>query len=109
MKEYIEKQDGGLMFEGMYIPASKSNRHFREFLDLEKRGEAKRISDSTFDVWGDVKRKRNNELTASDWTQVEDNHLSARQKSAWRAYRQQLRDITETFNKPENVVWPKRP
>lgn len=41
-----------------------------------------------------VRGQRNAKLAESDWTQLPDAPLSAEEKAAWAAYRQQLRDIT---------------
>ena len=109
MKDYIEHPDGTLVFEGMSIPGDNGNRHYREFLELEMQGLARRISAPPIDPWIEVRGERDGKLKESDWTQVSDNKLTNKQKSEWRAYRNQLRDITTTFNKAENVAWPEPP
>jgi len=110
MKDYIEHpEDGTLVFEGMNIPAKNGNRHYREFLELERQGLARKVSAPPIDPWVEVRGTRNSLLSGSDWTQVSDNKLSGKQKSQWRAYRNQLREIPTTFNKAENVVWPRPP
>lgn len=51
-------------------------------------------------------------LKASDWTQVPDSPLSESDKIAWRAYRQELRDLPQNYpeNVPfEDVVFPNPP
>jgi len=108
MKEYIEKSDGSLLGEGMSIPADISNRHYREFLELKRQGQVKVIKEEV-NVWAEVKSIRNGILSSSDWTQIPDNGLSSRNKSEWRDYRNRIRNITKTFNKPEKVVWPSAP
>lgn len=58
----------------------------------------------------DIRVKRNNWLKNSDWTQLPD--VPEAISSAWLAYRQELRDITETdafINDPANIVWPNEP
>lgn len=52
---------------------------------------------------------RNALLAESDWTQLPDVPISAEQKAAWAAYRQQLRDITDQPGFPDNIVWPANP
>ena len=60
-----------------------------------------------------VRNQRDQLLAQSDWTQMADSPLSAEQKAAWAAYRQQLRDLpTNILADIENwfdVVFPNRP
>jgi len=44
-----------------------------------------------------IRNIRNSLLSSSDWTQVSDNNLSEIEKQEWAAYRQELRDITESL------------
>lgn len=46
-------------------------------------------------VMQSVRQERDKHLAASDWTQFDNSPLSAEAKSAWAAYRQALRDITQ--------------
>lgn len=48
-------------------------------------------------------------LSQCDWTQVPDAPLTAEQKAAWAAYRQELRDLTTQEGFPWNVTWPTKP
>ena len=54
-------------------------------------------------TWEMIRDKRNGLLDKSDYTQVPD---FPGDKAAWASYRQELRDIPQTFDKPEQVVWP---
>lgn len=56
-----------------------------------------------------LRRKRDKLLAASDYTQLPDAPLTAAQKTAWGTYRQQLRDLPETFDNPADVDWPRAP
>ncbi len=56
--------------------------------------------------WPVVRSRRNQLLTASDWTQLPDVPLAT--KEAWAIYRQALRDITLQPD-PFNIVWPVPP
>jgi hypothetical protein len=60
-------------------------------------------------AWGRVRAERDRLLTACDWTQVADAPLTADEKQAWADYRQALRDVPQTFDSPEDVVWPEAP
>jgi hypothetical protein len=48
-------------------------------------------------------------LSESDWSQVSDNSLSEIQRESWRQYRQELRDITDSFSNPKDIVFPDMP
>ena len=63
---------------------------------------AEPISDE--DAWAIVRSMRNNELTASDWTQLPDSPLTPEIKAEWAVYRQALRDVTTQEN-PREIVW----
>jgi len=54
-----------------------------------------------------VRNKRNDLLTKSDWTQAKD--IPDEISSLWVNYRQELRDITKQANFPWNVNWPSIP
>jgi len=51
--------------------------------------------------------ERNRKISETDWTQMED--IPQVTRDAWKPYRQALRDITQTYNSPEDVVWPEKP
>lgn len=55
---------------------------------------------------GEVRAERNRRIAASDWTQMPDAPLNAKQKSAWAAYRQALRDLPAQVTYLDNVEWP---
>ena len=55
-----------------------------------------------------IRKTRKVLLAESDWTQLPDNGLSDAHRAEWAAYRQQLRDITDTVDL-NNVVWPIAP
>jgi hypothetical protein len=53
-----------------------------------------------------VRAKRNQLLTETDWTQVED---TSADKAAYAIYRQALRDITDQDGFPFDINWPELP
>jgi len=58
--------------------------------------------------WNDVLSKRNGLLVESDWTQLRD--VSLGDNPEWVSYRQQLRDIPQTYaSDPRLIVWPVKP
>lgn len=60
-------------------------------------------------TWEQIRFKRDNRLSACDWTQLPDVQMDEPAIQAWRDYRQALRDITETFADPSEIVWPTKP
>ena len=54
-----------------------------------------------------ARTKRDQLLTACDWTQTADQPEST--KTKWQPYRQELRDITLQEGFPNNVIWPIKP
>lgn len=62
-------------------------------------------SDSSWEI---VRAKRDYLLKSTDWTAT--NGCTA-SPMAWVEYRQQLRDLPQTFadNNPEDVIWPEQP
>lgn len=53
-----------------------------------------------------ARRKRDELLMTSDWTQVDDSPVD---KSAWATYRQLLRDVPSQAGFPVNITWPTEP
>ena len=51
-----------------------------------------------------ARAKRDQLLTASDWTQTADQSDAI--KAKWQSYRQDLRDITEQAGFPNTITWP---
>lgn len=67
------------------------------------------FSDAQGPSWEEVRVRRSLQLAHSDWTQLSDAPLTEEEKVAWAAYRQQLRDIPQSFSAPEDVVFPVEP
>ena len=53
-----------------------------------------------------IRRSRNQMLSETDWTQLEDSPVN---KAVWATYRQALRDISAQEGFPWNVQWPEKP
>ena len=56
-----------------------------------------------------IKNYRNQQLLASDWTQLPDIETNKVDVAAWRAYRQQLRDMLDQGVPPKQIVFPTPP
>ena len=54
-----------------------------------------------------LRRYRTYLLQQCDWTQFPD--VPEETRTAWQTYRQQLRDITNTYSSLDDVVWPTKP
>jgi hypothetical protein len=65
------------------------------------------IPDEVF--WERLRGQRNYMLATSDWSQLTDAPLTSAEKSAWAAYRQELRDLPENTEDPKEVTWPLQP
>jgi len=57
-------------------------------------------------TWESVRKKRNKLLKNSDFTQMPDYPGDT---LAYAIYRQKLRDIPQTYDNPDNVIWPDVP
>lgn len=66
----------------------------------------------TTELFNQIRHLRNQKLYASDWTQAADSPLSEEQKTAWRTYRQSLRDFVANNSDAtdlDSLVWPTEP
>ena len=59
--------------------------------------------------WEIIRNRRSRLMFETDWTQVPDCQLSDGKKAEFTNYRQILRDIPQTYSKPDDVVWPVKP
>lgn len=59
-------------------------------------------------TWDEIRAERVPLLDAAD-IEINKRMDTAGNASAWRAYRQELRDITMAFTAPDLVVWPTPP
>ncbi len=66
------------------------------------------IQEETEQKWREIREKRNRLLFECDWTQIPDSPFSEEKREGWRAYRQELRDITN-YDSPDHVIWPNEP
>jgi len=71
--------------------------------------EAELASRQAAHPWRVARGKRDDLLRKSDWTAVTDTVLSEADQTAWAEYRQDLRDIPQTYDDAGDVVWPDAP
>lgn len=57
----------------------------------------------------EARTQRDSLLAACDWTQMPDSPLSEKEKVAYQAYRQALRDVPQQEGFPEAINWPEEP
>jgi hypothetical protein len=58
-------------------------------------------------TWDTFKAFRDIELSKTDWLALPDVNISNKQQ--WLQYRQQIRDIPQEYNSPDQIVWPLKP
>ena len=59
--------------------------------------------------WREVRRQRDILISQTDHTQMLDSPLSDSKKSEFTAYRQALRDLPQSTDNPDEIVWPVKP
>lgn len=59
--------------------------------------------------WENVKNARNELLSKTDWTQLTDSPIPAELKAEFATYRQALRDLPQSTDNPDKIVWPVKP
>ena len=57
----------------------------------------------------ELRRVRNDKLSETDWVVTMHKELGTNIPTAWKTYRQALRDITDTYTSLDDVVWPEKP
>ena len=57
----------------------------------------------------DLRAVRNGMLSNSDWVVTMHKELGTNIPTAWKTYRQALRDITKDYTSLDDVVWPEKP
>jgi len=82
-----------------------------EYIELTAEEEAE--LDAMFEAadldFSQVRSQRNATLGNCDWTQLGDAPLTDEQKAEWERYRQDLRDLPQTYSRVSEVVWPTPP
>ena len=111
--------------DGVYnIKYYASKRDAEEILDNEGKSHSPKqyvqshfVGDDTAkdkrileEKWAEIRRRRNRELTESDWVVVKakEEHINASIPSDWVDYRTELRDITKQSD-PDDITWPTKP
>jgi hypothetical protein len=98
----IQKTEGINVFK---IPLAEGNRHYAEYLEWVAAGNTPDPAE-TVDPWEAIRQKRDALIRKSDWTMTPGATVDQAQ---WTAYRQILRDLPQTYENAEDVVWPTVP
>lgn len=61
------------------------------------------------EAWSRVRNHRDILVKETDFTQVSDSPLAQEKKAEFTAYRQALRDLPQTYDNPDDIVWPTKP
>ena len=63
------------------------------------------VDQTDSEQWATIRVDRDRKLTASDWMANSDVTMS----SAWKTYRQALRDLPASESDPDDITWPTEP
>ena len=119
--QYAADENGNVIIEsitelGIYEQAIEMFNNEKQRLEEVKKAEeeAKKAeeeaqAEAERDYWEELRSLRDQKLTQCDWTQIADAPLTEEQKTAWRTYRQALRDLPANTEDPKNPVWPTAP
>lgn len=97
---------------GVFVKRDAQNRIIEKYWDFRE-GVAEEFVEGDPDIfvpltWDDIRSKRNTLLKESDFAEYS-RRLTPDKKTAWLAYRDELFDLPETFNDPNEVIWPEKP
>ena len=111
---YFEGQEKCVKIVSDVSPTEATPVKDPETGEITIQADPQKIEDHKATLWSQLRTERNRLLQQSDWTQLQDAHLSAEKKSAWADYRQALRDLPDevSITSPEDLVsidWPLDP
>lgn len=89
----------------VFIPMDTRNTDYQEYLEWVAQGNTPQPADQP-DAWEAIRQKRDALIRESDWTMTPGATVDQAQ---WTAYRQVLRDLPQTYENAEDVVWPTVP
>ena len=91
--------------DNAWIPKTEGNRDYQQYLEWVAEGNTPEPAE-TSDPWQATREKRDGLILQSDWTMTPGATVDQAQ---WTAYRQVLRDLPQTYENAEDVVWPTAP
>jgi len=63
------------------------------------------VDQTDVEQWASIRAERDSKLIDSDWRGMSDVTMS----SAWKTYRQALRDLPASESDPDDITWPDEP
>ena len=112
MKNYqlVNNRDGNLACISIVgtnysIPINTDNTDYQDYLEWLAEGNTPESANQP-DAWDAIRQKRDQLIRDSDWTMTPGATVDQAQ---WTAYRQVLRDLPQTYENAEDVVWPTVP
>ena len=60
-------------------------------------------------LWNQIRINRAVKLKETDWTQMADAPLSVEKQAEFAAYRKALRDLPQSTDNQDEIVWPDKP
>ena len=88
-----------------FVPFDGGNKDYQEYLEWVDEGNTPQSPDQP-NNWEVIRQKRDRLIRESDWTMTPGATVDQAQ---WAAYRQVLRDLPQTYENAEDVVWPTVP
>jgi hypothetical protein len=88
-----------------FVPFDDGNKDYQEYLEWVDEGNTPQSPDQP-NNWEVIRQKRDRLIRESDWTMTPGATVDQAQ---WTAYRQVLRDLPQTYENAEDVVWPTVP
>ncbi len=91
------------MINGVQVPFTPEEEVAR---DAEEAAWAAGANDRAFAA---LREERNRKLAETDWVVTMHKELGTTIPSAWKTYRQELRDLPADTSDPTDVTWPTKP
>jgi hypothetical protein len=95
--------------EGGVVVVTPGRVQYRELTREEEKERADAERAAPTRALARLRAGRDRLLATSDWTQMPDAPLTDKQRAAWAAYRQRLRDLPASTKDPADPDWPKAP
>lgn len=89
-----------------------TNREYMLNLGMDTDAIESVLSQKTYEEdqkWATVREKRDALIAATDYTQVADSPFSEEKQLEFQVYREELRNVPQTFDDPYEITWPAQP